>query len=340
MRANHPDAMFLTRCPFCTNANPQGSRYCNACGSPLHLRPCPHCEAVNDVAAQACHRCGAVLGFARDTEPPPVAAQLTRAGHAAELHELEVALARISVDGRAPATPLPAAAGAALSAQNAGTRAAEPRNDNRHERVESRVPPALDEDAADLTFSAQRAPPRSRTTLAGAIALVAVVAAGGYAWRAQRGFEAPAPPSRPAPEFVAPQAAPDAAGTSIAPSPAREAPSAASGSANDAPGGAPGVDSGAGTIPAREAAGPADDPRAEATGNAEDAPPVASPAARPPSPSAGVGANGAGGRFRTGPSAAAPKTKGASQDALATERVIRRALGGFSTPPKPPPPPR
>jgi len=35
--------------------------------------------------------------------------------------------------------------------------------------------------------------------------------------------------------------------------------------------------------------------------------------------------------------AAAPKSKGASQDALATERVIRRALGGFTTTPPTPP---
>ena len=60
--------MLPTRCPFCANRNPQGARFCNECGSPLHLAPCANCEAVNDVEARACHRCGVALDRERDAE--------------------------------------------------------------------------------------------------------------------------------------------------------------------------------------------------------------------------------------------------------------------------------
>jgi len=53
--------MGSSRCRFCTHDNPDGARFCNACGSPLHLKPCPHCEAVNDTAAAQCYECGAAL---------------------------------------------------------------------------------------------------------------------------------------------------------------------------------------------------------------------------------------------------------------------------------------
>ena len=60
--------MFLARCPFCSHSNPPGARFCNECGSPLHLRPCDHCEAVNDVLSSACYRCGAPLRVERQRE--------------------------------------------------------------------------------------------------------------------------------------------------------------------------------------------------------------------------------------------------------------------------------
>jgi len=49
------------RCPFCSHENPSGARFCNECGSPLHLAPCTHCDAVNDIELSACHGCGAPL---------------------------------------------------------------------------------------------------------------------------------------------------------------------------------------------------------------------------------------------------------------------------------------
>ena len=59
--------MILTRCPFCTHSNPAGARFCNECGSPLHLLPCEHCGAVNDVLSRDCYRCGAPLRSERRT---------------------------------------------------------------------------------------------------------------------------------------------------------------------------------------------------------------------------------------------------------------------------------
>jgi hypothetical protein len=46
-------------CAFCDHRNPADARYCNACASPLDLKPCKRCDAVNDHAATCCHSCGA-----------------------------------------------------------------------------------------------------------------------------------------------------------------------------------------------------------------------------------------------------------------------------------------
>jgi hypothetical protein len=51
--------MFPHQCLFCDHVNPVGAKFCNDCGSPLHLKPCKQCEAINDHAAQNCYRCGA-----------------------------------------------------------------------------------------------------------------------------------------------------------------------------------------------------------------------------------------------------------------------------------------
>jgi len=51
--------MSTSSCRFCAHANPEGAKFCNDCGSPLHLKPCPHCEAITDVSAADCHQCGA-----------------------------------------------------------------------------------------------------------------------------------------------------------------------------------------------------------------------------------------------------------------------------------------
>ena len=51
--------MLRPPCPFCNHANPAGAKYCNDCGSPLHLKPCNRCEAINDEVASDCYKCGA-----------------------------------------------------------------------------------------------------------------------------------------------------------------------------------------------------------------------------------------------------------------------------------------
>jgi hypothetical protein len=58
-------------CSFCEHRNPAGSKFCNECGSPLHLKPCTQCDAVNQQDAANCHNCGAAcpasFGAARET---------------------------------------------------------------------------------------------------------------------------------------------------------------------------------------------------------------------------------------------------------------------------------
>jgi double zinc ribbon protein len=51
-------SVLLPQCPFCNHANPAGAKYCNDCGSPLHLKPCNQCEAINDQVASNCYLCG------------------------------------------------------------------------------------------------------------------------------------------------------------------------------------------------------------------------------------------------------------------------------------------
>jgi hypothetical protein len=62
-------------CFCCDHRNPVGAKFCNACGTPLHLKPCKHCEAINVRAAAHCHGCGETfaLEFAAldETGPPP-----------------------------------------------------------------------------------------------------------------------------------------------------------------------------------------------------------------------------------------------------------------------------
>jgi hypothetical protein len=53
------EAMSSVLCRFCAHGNPAGAKFCNECGSPLHLKPCPRCEAITESTAGQCHQCGA-----------------------------------------------------------------------------------------------------------------------------------------------------------------------------------------------------------------------------------------------------------------------------------------
>lgn len=51
-------------CFSCDHRNPLGSRFCNACGTPMNFRPCKHCGAINVRAAAHCHQCGETFDLA------------------------------------------------------------------------------------------------------------------------------------------------------------------------------------------------------------------------------------------------------------------------------------
>jgi hypothetical protein len=47
-------------CPKCGGENREAARFCDGCGSPLHLQ-CGSCGALNRVGAQFCYGCGKSL---------------------------------------------------------------------------------------------------------------------------------------------------------------------------------------------------------------------------------------------------------------------------------------
>jgi hypothetical protein len=71
--------MSTLSCRFCSEANPAGARFCNGCGSPLHLKPCPKCEAITDLLMGSCHQCG----YSFDAEQSDEAADAVPSARAA-----------------------------------------------------------------------------------------------------------------------------------------------------------------------------------------------------------------------------------------------------------------
>jgi hypothetical protein len=71
-------------CNFCSHGNPEGSKFCNECGSPLHLTLCSRCEAINPVSAKICYQCDAPLssGDPEQIAVPPT--ELTEIAQGAE----------------------------------------------------------------------------------------------------------------------------------------------------------------------------------------------------------------------------------------------------------------
>ncbi|HEU5404819.1 MAG TPA: adenylate/guanylate cyclase domain-containing protein [Gaiellaceae bacterium] len=54
----------MVTCGQCGRENPDGAKFCNACGTPL-LQPCPSCGTGNASDARFCGECGTPLGEAR-----------------------------------------------------------------------------------------------------------------------------------------------------------------------------------------------------------------------------------------------------------------------------------
>src|ERR1700693_5647022 len=80
-------------CPFCEHHAPASAKFCDDCGSPLHLKPCKQCDAVNHHAATSCYKCGAEYPASFTTrdamlpaaEPAPLCATPGDAGDAASV---------------------------------------------------------------------------------------------------------------------------------------------------------------------------------------------------------------------------------------------------------------
>ena len=55
--------MLALLCLCCSHRNPADASFCNACGTPLHLKPCTHCDTINQRAAAHCRSCGEAFSF-------------------------------------------------------------------------------------------------------------------------------------------------------------------------------------------------------------------------------------------------------------------------------------
>ncbi len=75
--------MLPRQCPFCEHVNPDGAKFCNACGSQLHLKPCHHCDAINGVFVARCRKCGAEFPVQSARSATPVGAAAVLAGASA-----------------------------------------------------------------------------------------------------------------------------------------------------------------------------------------------------------------------------------------------------------------
>jgi len=78
--------MFASQCLFCDHVNPAGAKFCNNCGSQLHVKQCSRCGAINDQAAKTCFKCEMeipVLSGRVEASPMPPTGNTTSASPAA-----------------------------------------------------------------------------------------------------------------------------------------------------------------------------------------------------------------------------------------------------------------
>jgi class 3 adenylate cyclase len=77
----------LAQCPTCNGENPEGSKYCSACGSPLQLI-CTHCGVSNPPKARFCNDCGSPIDReikgARESAPKAAAEISVNVGTASQ----------------------------------------------------------------------------------------------------------------------------------------------------------------------------------------------------------------------------------------------------------------
>lgn len=254
------------QCAFCNHANPAGAKFCNACGSPLNLKPCAGCDAVNEEAAIACYKCGA------DLRSPPLTVPASPA-------TATVAVPALAAGGEAEHKPLPESAADILAMLRGPPTPQAGRGGQRQTKVASRVPREWREHVlatlSTLRHPSSIAPSASgmaaakrhatlRSALLTGVVLVALTVSAYYAYRRpaeignwlenrDRDTGSPGIQSRPQPSV-------GAASTSVAGGPLRPSSGSAAGASNEPS--AP--DSGHATRVASAQPGPESDTGAEA----------------------------------------------------------------------------
>jgi hypothetical protein len=189
------------QCSFCERTNPPDSKFCNACGAPLHLVPCPHCAAVNDSTATVCHQCNAQLPEStRDAPALPQSAADPVAQQPSGLHDLDrdaQVLATlqelrqiVARSDRAPAADEPDAStlGSQVALQARGALTTAP------PAAAQAYPVSAVPASPALRVAAGGAPRRRSMVMAGTVLLAAIAVSAYYAYRPRTTIDA-----RPAP---------------------------------------------------------------------------------------------------------------------------------------------
>lgn len=171
-RQASPPQMSDLACNFCAHGNPEGSTFCNECGSPLNLTLCSRCDAINVVWATECSQCGAPLSSG-DTEE--MAAALTEIVQSLERAPTKVDPVLVALAKRlhtVPGAPVLSHEPQAI-VEDPGSRAAVPNADPASDGDDGPLNPTPDGRATYLV----RNPNRARAFL-----LVGVVAVAGAAY--------------------------------------------------------------------------------------------------------------------------------------------------------------
>jgi ribosomal protein L40E len=140
------------QCLFCNHVNPTGAKFCNDCGSPLHLKLCSRCEAVNDQAAKSCYKCRTEFPVLSTTsEAPPMASAPDTMAPSAALND---AISRFEPDE--PPKPAPSAAKVTAAAKPSGARKRARATAGSPAPQLARPVAAIELDKLDLAFDPQR----------------------------------------------------------------------------------------------------------------------------------------------------------------------------------------